>query len=92
MNEQAEADNVNEALKILSQVSRLISTKYQQNEQVKEANISYGFSRNVSSGLFLSIPASVAGVIVGYILKEDSLALWSLISAIVFVVIAFFHR
>jgi hypothetical protein len=92
LDEYTEEGNVKEALKILNQASRLLSTKYQQNEQVKEANISYGFSRNVSGGLFLSIPASVAGVITGYILRENSLTLWSLIAAIIFITLAFFHK
>src|ERR1035437_8093296 len=92
LNESQERNNVDEAIKILSQASRMVSTKYQQNEQVKDANIAYGFSRNVSGGLLLSIPSSIAGIIVGFILKENSLVLWSSVAAIIFIFLAFFHK
>jgi hypothetical protein len=92
LNEFEEKSNVDEATKILAQASRVLSTRYQQNEQVKDANIAYGFSRNVSGGLFLSLPASIAGIIIGLVLKENSLILWATVSTIVFLLIAFFHK
>jgi hypothetical protein len=92
LNEYEERANLDEALKILSQASRQISTKYQQHEQVKDANIAYGFSRNVSGGLFLSLPAAIAGLIIGCLLNEYSLLLWSGVAAIIFIIIAIFHK
>lgn len=92
LNELEEKNNVDEAVKILAQASRVLSTRYQQNEQVKDANIAYGFSRNVSGGLFLSVPASIAGIIIGLVLKENSLVLWAIVSTIVFLSIAFLHK
>lgn len=92
LNEIEERNNIDEALKILSQASRLISTKYQQHEQVKDASIAYGFSRNVSGGLLLSIPSSIAGLITGLLQQEHSLLLWSAIAAIIFLVIFVFHK
>jgi hypothetical protein len=92
LNEQEEKNNIDEAIKILNQASRIVSTKYQQNEQVKDANIAYGFSRNVSGGLLLSIPTSIAGIIVGSVLKENSLIFWSSVSSLIFVVLACFHK
>lgn len=92
LNEFEENSNIDEAIKILAQASRVLSTRYQQNEQVKDANIAYGFSRNVSGGLFLSLPASIAGVIIGLVLKENSLILWATVSTTIFLLIAFFHK
>lgn len=92
LNEQEERDKIPEAIKILNQASRMVSTKYQQNEQVKDANIAYGFSRNVSGGLFLSIPGSIAGIILGIFFKEYSLLFWSSVSALIFIVLVLFHK
>jgi Flp pilus assembly protein TadB len=92
LNEYEEGNNIGEALKILSQASRLISTKYQQQEQVKDASIAYGFSRNVSGGLLLSIPSSIAGIITGLLLKEYSLLLWSSVVAVIFITLFIFHK
>jgi hypothetical protein len=92
LNEFEEKGNIDEAIKILAQASRVLSTRYQQNEQVKDANIAYGFSRNISGGLFLSLPASITGIIIGLLLKENSLILWSIVSTIIFLSIAFFHK
>lgn len=87
-----EAGNVGEALKILSQASKLISTRYQQNEQVKDASIAYGFARNVSGGLFVSLPASIVGIVAGIIADQNSLLLWSSISAVIFFMISIFNK
>ncbi len=92
LTETEEINDKNEALKILSQASRMLSTKFQQNEQVKDAIIAYGFSRNVSGGLFLSIPTSITGVIIGAVTGENSLLLWDAIAAIIFCGLAFFHK
>lgn len=87
-----ENNNIDEAIKILSQASRMVSTKYQQNEQVKDANIAYGFARNLSGGLFISIPASITAIIVGFFLNDDALILWSSVAAIIFIILSFFHK
>lgn len=87
-----EINNNDEAIKVLTQASRLLSTKYQQNEQLKDANIAYGFARNVSGGLFISLPASIAGIITGIVMKENSLLLWAIVSAITFLLVAAFHK
>lgn len=92
LNSKEELENKKEALKILSQASRLISTKYQQNIQVKEANIAYGFSRNVSGGLILGIPFSVAGFVTGISIGDNNLAIWSGIVLITFCLVAIFHK
>jgi hypothetical protein len=92
LNEIEEAANQQEALKILNQASRLLSTKFQQNSQVNEANIAYGFARNVSGGLIISLPCSLAGVITGIVLKQSSLLLWSATAAIILTSLAVFHK
>ena len=81
-----------EAVKVLTQACRLLSAKYQQNEQIKDANIAYGFARNVSGGLFISLPASIAGIITGIVMKGDSFLLWDTESAITFLLVADFHK
>lgn len=91
-NSDEELENKNEALKILNQASKLISTKYQQNTQVKEANIAYGFSRNVSGGLILGIPFSIAGFVTGISIGENILAIWSVVILVTFCLIAIFHK
>lgn len=92
LTEDEESVNLKEALKVLSQASRQISTRYQQHEQVKDANIAYGFSRNVSGGLLLSIPTAIGGISAGYFLDEYSLLLWSGIAAGIFIGMAIFHK
>jgi hypothetical protein len=76
-----ESENTKEALKVLGQVSDLLSTKYQQHEQVTDANIVYG--------LFLSVPASILAIIVGVLIKDYSLLLWASIIAAVFTSLVF---
>lgn len=92
LDEFEEINNSYEAIKVLTQASRLLSTKYQQNEQLKDANIAYGFARNVSGGLFISLPASITGIITGIVMKENSLLLWAAVSAITFLLVAAFHK
>lgn len=92
LDEFEETNNNDEAIKVLTQASRLLSTKYQQNEQLKDANIAYGFARNVSGGLFISLPASIAGIITGIVMKENSLLLWAAVSAVTFLFLAAFHK
>ena len=92
LDEFEEINNNDEAVKVLTQASRVLSTKYQQNEQIKDANVAYGFARNVSGGLFISLPASLAGIITGIAMKENSLLLWATVSAITFLLIAVFHK
>lgn len=92
LNEFEEMNDNDEAVKVLTQASRVLSTKYQKNEQIKDANIAYGFARNVSGGLFISLPASIGGIITGIAMKENSLLLWAIVSAIVFLLVAAFHK
>ena len=92
LNEMEEARNQPEAIRELQQASRLLSTRYQQNEQVKEANIAYGFSRNVSGGLLISIPSAIAGVCVGLFVHLQPLMLWSAVCAFIYLLVAFFHK
>lgn len=92
LDEFEEINSNDEAVKVLTQASRALSTKYQQNEQVKDANITYGFARNVSGGLFISLPASIAGIITGVVMNENSLLLWATVSAITFLLVAVFHK
>jgi len=42
--------------------------------------------------LFLSVPGSIAGIVTGFALKENSLAVWASISVIVFLLVAVFHK
>ena len=90
--EYEEIQNPAEAVRLLSQASRLVGTKYQQQEQVKDANIAYGFARNVSGGLFLSIPASISGIVTGLILKEYPLLFWCAAALFIFLVVLIFHK
>ncbi len=92
LNEIEERNNQPEALRILSQASRMLSTRYQQNEQVKDANIAYGFCRNLSGGLFISIPAAVAGICVGAYVHLQPLILWSAVCTGIYILIAIFHK
>ncbi len=92
LNEYEESSNVDEALKILSQASRQISTRYQQHEQVKDANVAYGFSRNVCGGLLISLPAAISGVVTGLIVKEYSLLMWSAVATFIFIIIAIYQK
>lgn len=91
-NENEEIADEDEAIKLLGQASRLVSTKYQQHSQVKDANIAYGFARNVSGGLLLSVPASVIGLVLGIVLKENALLLWSSVLLFIFVMLLVFHK
>lgn len=91
-NEFEEVHNNDEAVKILTQASRMLSTKYQQNSQIKDANIAYGFARNVSGGLFISLPTSVVGIITGIVMNDNSLLLWATVSVLTFLLIAVFHK
>ncbi len=92
LNESKENNDLPEAIKILNQASRLISTKFQQDAQVKEANIAYGFARNVSGGLFISLPVAVVGIIVGLILNDKVLVFWSCIAFVIYLTIALLHK
>lgn len=87
-----EVRNTDESLKLLAQASKILSTKYQQDIQIKEANISYGFARNVSGGLFLSLPSLIVSLAAGIILNSPVLILLSLIYGAVFILIAIFHK
>lgn len=87
-----EVSDPKEAVRTLNQASKFLSTKYQQHEQVRDANIAYGFSRNTSGGLFLSIPSSIAGIIFGWQLHEKSLMLWSAACLLIFLMLALFHK
>lgn len=91
-NESEESIDEVESVKLLGQASRLIATRYQQHSQVKDANIAYGFARNVSGGLMLSIPTSITGVVLGIILKENALLLWSSTMLLIFITILLFHK
>lgn len=91
-NESEEIVNEAEAIKLLGQASRLLATRYQQQSQVKDANIAYGFARNVSGGLLLSVPTSVIGLAMGIVLKENALLLWSSVLLFVFVMLLVFHK
>ena len=92
LNELEEVNDQPEALRVLSQASRMLSTRYQQNEQVKDANIAYGFCRNVSGGLLISIPSAIAGVCVGMFIHLLPLVFWSALCAGIYVLVAFFHK
>lgn len=92
LKEQEEILNKTEALKILQQAAKILSTKYQQNQQIQDANISYGFSRNLSGGLFISLPISLLGILIGIIYKENTLILWSSTLSFVYSLIALFHK
>lgn len=81
-----------EALQILNHASRLLSTKYQQHEQVKDANISYGFCRNICGGLFISLPLAVIGITVGLWLKMTVLLFWSSTIFFILVMLAVLHK
>jgi hypothetical protein len=81
-----------EAVRTLNQASKFVSTKYQQHEQVKDTNIAYGFSRNTSGGLFISIPSSLVGIILGWQLHVNSLMLWSGVCLLVFLMLALYHK
>jgi hypothetical protein len=92
LSETKEKNDRFEALKTLHQASRFVCAKYQQHSQVKDANIAYGFVRNLSGGLFISLPASVAGIVTGIILNDRSLLLWSCVSIMIFGLLLLFHR
>jgi hypothetical protein len=92
LNEIEEAGNQPEAIRILSQASRMLSTRYQNNEQVKDANIAYGFSRNVSGGLLISIPTAVLGICFGIYLHQQALAFWSAFCVAIYILVAIFHK
>lgn len=92
LNEIEEGNNQPEALRILNQASRVLSTRYQQNEQVKDANIAYGFCRNVCGGLFISIPSAIAGVCVGLFVHLQPLVFWSGLCAGIYLLLAIFHK
>lgn len=87
-----ELTDSNEAIRILNMATKYISTRYQQHEQIRDANISYGFSRNLSGGLFISLPTSLIGIVIGWKLTESSLIFWSGIASLVFLGIACFHK
>jgi preprotein translocase subunit SecF len=87
-----EANNKQEALKVLNQATRLLSTRYQQNEQVKDANIAYGFSRNLSGGLFIAIPSAIIGIAIALYMQYKPLLLWSAICATIYILLAIFHK
>lgn len=91
-NEQQETYNTTEAIKLLNQATRLLSTKYQQHPQVGEANISYGFARNMSGGALIALPISIAGIIVGFTIHIPALTFWSFCFCIIFLLIALFHK
>lgn len=82
----------NEAIGLLTQASRILSTKYQQHQQVKDANIAYGFSRNVSGGLFISLPCAIVGILVGLWLHIPQLTFWSACATLILAPIAAFHK
>lgn len=90
--EHQEASDRDEAIRLLNQASRLLSTKYQQNAQVKEANIAYGFARNVSGGALISLPLSIIGIILGAILPVPALTLWSSFLSALSLIIIMFHK
>ncbi len=92
LNSDEEKNEPLEARGILNQASKLLSTKYQQNNQVKDANINYGFVRNLSGGLFISIPFSIASIFFGYFLNDNRLLFWSSVLTLVYILIAIFHK
>lgn len=92
LKEQEEVLNKTEALKALQQASKILSTKYQQNQQIKDANISYGFSRNLSGGLFISLPVSLIGILIGIIYKENTLIIWTSTLTFIYGLITLFHK
>jgi len=92
LNAIEEVNNQAEALRVLSQASRMLSTRYQQNEQVRDANIAYGFCRNVSGGLFISIPSAIAGICVGIYIHLQPLVFWSALCVGSYLLVAFFHK
>lgn len=92
LSEAKEKNDKVEALKVLQQASRFLCAKYQQHSQVKDANIAYGLVRNLSGGLWISLPTSILGVIAAIIFKEKSLLVWSIISTIIFAFLFFFHK
>lgn len=81
-----------EAVRILTQASKCLSSRYQQHEQVKDANIAYGFSRNASGGLFISVPSSIVGIVLGWQLQEHSLLVWSTVCFGIYALLALFHK
>lgn len=92
LNEQQEVSDNAEAIKLLNRASRLLSTKYQQHSQVKEANISYGFARNVSGGVIISLPLSLAGITMGYTQHIPALIVWSSFLALLNTLLIAFHK
>lgn len=92
LSEAKEKINRAEALKVLHQASRFLCTQYQQHSQVKDANIAYGFVRNLSGGLIISLPTSILGVIAGIILNENSLLVWSVVSTVIFALLLLLHK
>ena len=92
LNHIEEGNNQPEALRILNQASRVLSTRYQKNEQIKDANIAYGFCRNVSGGLFISIPSAIAGVCVGLFAHLQPLVFWSALFTGIYLLVAIFHK
>lgn len=92
LTEKTEKKNPSEALKLLSQAGRLLATTFQQNTQVKDANIAYGFSRNVSGGLILALPVSVSGIVIAALMQIPAMIVWLSALSILYLLVAIFHK
>lgn len=82
-----ESSNPQKSLMILNEASKMLATEFQSDEQILEANISYGFVRNLIGGLFISIPSALLSFSIGLYSKNLFLTQASLVLVSVFVII-----
>ncbi len=84
---EEELSNPQKSLVILNEASKMLATEFQSDEQILEANISYGFVRNLIGGLFISIPCTLLSLLIGMYYKDLFLTQASLILLSVYVII-----
>lgn len=89
---EEEASNPLKSLVLFNEASKMLASEFQGDEQILEANISYGFVRNLIGGLFISVPTSFIGFLIGYSNKQPFLMYASLTMVFVFCIILFCNK
>lgn len=89
---EEELNNPQKSLILLNEASKLLATEFQADEQIIEANISYGFVRNIIGGLFISIPSAFSCLIIGLYTRNMFLIQISSVLVCIYCLILLFNK
>lgn len=87
MTQEEEAQNKQEAIRMLNDATGILRTKYQKDAMLFSHNKWYGFYRNLTSGSIIALLSSLFGFGISYYLNEQPILIWMLIFSIIYLLL-----